>query len=364
MAFHLNGQPFTNQTLKQFAAQQLQTNLPQWEQDLYTFIIEWLNDGSEITVHTSGSTGKPKALKLNKQQVRNSALMTDQYLGLGADSTALLSLSANYIAGKMMIVRAIENGWHLWAVEPSNNPLEGFDSQIALQLVAWVPSQLKAMLDKKDIALTSRIKAIDNIILGGSPVLPKLAEKLKAFPNKVFETFGMTETISHIAMRRLSGNEAQGTFETTDPDIILGQDERDCLVIIAPALAHKPVITNDIVEVIDDRHFNWLGRVDNVVNSGGIKLFPEVLEQKVQPLLSQHFFMAGIADEQLGQKLIMVIENPALSRAELTTLKETLGTVLTRYEMPREIYTTTHFEETATHKVNRVATLTKLGLGQ
>lgn len=364
MAFHLNGQPYTNESLKQFATHQLQSaELPQWQRDLFLFILEWLNEDGEITVHTSGSTGKPKAIQLNKQQVRNSALMTGQYLGLGAGSTVLLSLSANYIAGKMMVVRAIVNGWHLWAVEPSNNPLEGFDSKVALHLVAWVPSQLKAMLDKKDEALTARIQAIENIILGGSPVLPKLAQKLQPFPNKVFETFGMTETISHIAMRRLSGDEAKDTFETTDPDIILGQDERDCLVIIAPALAHQPVITNDIVEVVNERHFKWLGRVDNVVNSGGIKLFPEVLEQKVQPLLTRRFFMAGIADEQLGQKLIMVLEGPALSRAELNNMKETLSTVLTRYEMPRDIITIAQFEETATHKVNRAGTLGKLDIG-
>lgn len=362
MAFHLNGQPYTNELLQKFATQQLQSDLSQWQQDLYSFVLEWLNDDGEITVHTSGSTGKPKEIKLNKQQVKNSALMTAQYLGLGAGSTVLLSLSANYIAGKMMVVRAIENGWHLWAVEPSNQPLDNFDERIDLKLVAWVPSQLKAMLDRKDKKLTSRIQAIENILLGGSPVLPKLAEKLQSFPNKIFETFGMTETISHIAMRRLSGPAAQGLFETTDPDIILGQDERDCLVIIAPTLAHKPVITNDIVEVVDDRHFNWLGRVDNVVNSGGIKLFPEVLEQKVQPLLAQRFFMAGISDEQLGQKVIMVLESTALPPNSIKKVKDSLATVLTRYELPREIITISEFEETATHKVNRKATLLKLGI--
>ncbi len=361
MPFHLNGQPFTASLLRQFATERLQATPTTWEQDLYAFILEWLNGEPTITVNTSGSTGKPKAIKLNKVQVRNSALMTAQYLNLGEGSNALLSLSANYIAGKMMIVRAIENGWHLWAVAPSNNPLEHFDTQIALQLVAWVPSQLKAMLDKKDVKLTERIQAIDNILLGGSPVSPKLAQKLKLFPNNVFETFGMTETISHIAMRRLSGA-AQDAFETTDPDIILGQDERDCLVIIAPALSSQPVITNDIVEVVNDRHFNWLGRVDNVVNSGGIKLSPEQLERKILPLLAQRFFMAGVADGQLGQKLILVLEGGALTATSISKLKESLATTLTRYEMPREIFTISQFEETATHKVNRLATMRKLGI--
>ncbi len=362
MPFHLNGQPFTTEKLKQYAEQLLQSSLPTWEQDLYTFILEWLNDNDTITVSTSGSTGKPKAIQLNKTQVRNSALMTASYLKLSEGSNVLLSLSATYIAGKMMIVRAIENGWHLWAVEPSNNPLEPFDASIQLHLVAWVPSQLKAMLDKKDAELHNRITAIEYIILGGSPVSTKLAEKLKAFPNKVFETFGMTETISHIAMRRLNGADAQDVFETTDDDIILGQDDRDCLVIIAPALSNQPVITNDIVEVVDDRHFTWLGRVDNVVNSGGIKLSPELLERKIQPLIPQRFFLAGISDEQLGQKLILVLEGAALSATAINKLKDTLSSTLTRYEMPREIFTIPQLEETATHKVNRSATMLRLGI--
>ncbi len=360
MPFKLNGQSFSKTTLKQYAEQLLATELQGWERDLFQFIKDWLSDDEYITVHTSGSTGNPKAIKLNKKQVRNSALMTANYLGLGENSNALLSLSANYIAGKMMIVRAIENEWHLWTTEPSNKPLDIIAPDLQIDLVAWVPSQLQAMLDLNDPEFDTRIQRIGTIILGGSPVLPLLTERLRTFPNRVFETFGMTETISHIAMRRLSGPEAQNTFETTDPDIILGQDDRDCLVIVAPALAHQPVVTNDIVEVKDDRHFRWLGRVDNVVNSGGIKLFPEELERKIQPLIAQRFFLTGISDAQLGQKLILVLENPELDPKEIEHLKETLRTALTRYEMPREIVTISQFEETATHKVNRTETLKKL----
>jgi O-succinylbenzoic acid--CoA ligase len=360
MPFQLNGQSFTKLALKRYAEQQLTAELQGWERDLFQFIKDWLSEDEYITVHTSGSTGAPKAIQLNKTQVRNSALMTANYLGLGENSNALLSLSANYIAGKMMIVRAIENEWHLWATEPSNQPLINVAAELQIDLVAWVPSQLQAMLELDDPQLETQIRQIGTIILGGSPVLPQLAQKLESFPNRVFETFGMTETISHIAMRRLSGPDAQDTFETTDADIILGQDDRDCLVIIAPALAHQPVVTNDIVDVKDDRHFRWLGRVDNVVNSGGIKLFPEELERKIQPLIAQRFFLAGVADLQLGQKLILVLEGPPLNPKEVEHHKESLRTALTRYEMPRQIFTVSQFEETATHKVNRTETLKKL----
>jgi len=362
--FHYNGTPYTPEQLKPFAQAQLALNsLPAWEREVWQFIADWLDDTSHITVHTSGSTGTPKAIALPKDKVRNSARMTGQYLGLGEDSTALLSLSANYIAGKMMIVRALENGWHLWATEPSNQPLNAVPTELQLDLVAWVPSQLQAMLDVRDPILNQRIQSISNIILGGSPVQPDLAETLKHYPNRIFETFGMTETISHIAMKRLSGPEAQGFFETTDPRIILGQDERDCLVVIAPNLADAPVITNDIIELTDERHFRWLGRVDNVVNSGGIKLFPETLEQQIQPIIQQRFFLAGIADVQLGQKLVMVLESPPLSHTAEEQLKAQLQTTLTRYEMPRTIYTVDQLEETATHKINRTATLNLLGFG-
>ncbi|CAN5281204.1 AMP-binding protein [soil metagenome] len=364
MPFHFNGQAYTTGELKQHAQGQLLLALPAWELNLWKFVSAWLNDEPTITVHTSGSTGTPKSIHLPKDKVRNSALMTAQYLGLGQDSTALLSLSANYIAGKMMLVRAMENGWHLWATEPSNHPLQHLPETVELDLVAWVPSQLQAMLDLQNGSLNQRIYAIKNIILGGSPVQPQLAEVLKEFPNRVFETFGMTETISHIAMKRLSGPDAQGVFETTDDNIILGSDERDCLVIIAPLLADKPVITNDIIELKDGRHFRWLGRVDNVVNSGGIKLFPETLERKIQPLFTQRFFLAGVPDLQLGQKIILVLEGPELNHHQVEQLRDQLQTALTRYEMPRGIYSFSNFEETATKKVNRPATLKKLGLTQ
>lgn len=364
MPFHYNGTPYTREQLKPFAQQQLANQvLPAWEIDVWKFINAWFDDEPHIIVHTSGSTGTPKAIALPKEKVRNSALMTAQYLDLGEGSTALLSLSANYIAGKMMIVRAIENEWHLWATEPSNQPLAAVPPQLKLDLVAWVPSQLQAMLDMGDPILTQNIQSIGNIIIGGSPVQPELAERLKHFPNRIFETFGMTETISHIAMKRLSDPTAQNLFETTDPSIILGQDERDCLVIIAPSLADAPVITNDIIALTDERHFRWLGRVDNVVNSGGIKLFPETLEQQIQPLVQQRFFLAGIPDVQLGQKLVMVLEGPPLNAKQTEQLKERLQATLNRYEMPRAIYSLDQLKETPTHKINRNATLKLLGIG-
>lgn len=363
MPFSLNGTAYTKPQLLQLAQAHLVPGiLPLWQHELFTFIAEWLNEESYITVNTSGSTGVPKTIRLPKNKVRNSALMTGRYLALGEGSTALLSLSASYIAGKMMIVRAIENHWQLWATKPTSQPLSHIAPNLKVDIVAWVPSQLQAMLQTDSQLLIERIQGIGTILLGGSPVLPQLADTLRHFPNRVFETFGMTETISHIAMKRLSGKTATSLFETTDPDIILGQDERDCLVVIAPALTDHPVITNDIVELRNERHFVWLGRVDNVVNSGGIKLFPETLELKIQPLLAQRFFLAGVPDAQLGQKLVLVLESPALATADLELLRKSLTTVLTRYEMPRNIYTVAQLAETATHKINRPATLRQLGL--
>ena len=225
-----------------------------------------------------------------------------------------------------------------------------------------VPFQLKALLTQGHTRLNDRISRIKNILLGGAPVSKELRHLLHDFPNNIFETFGMTETVSHIAMRKLSQGETSINFETTDGAIILAQDDRDCLVVIAPELSPTPVISNDIVELLDERHFRWLGRVDNVINTGGIKILAEDMEHRLSQIIHHRFFVAGKPDKELGQKLILLIESVAyssLDEAELTThMKETLG----RFEVPKEIIYTTHFNETGTHKIDRKATLIATGV--
>lgn len=325
---------------------------------LFEFLLQWFNAEPYIQVSTSGSTGTPKKIKLAKEQMKNSASMTLSYLSLKPDDKALLALSTNYIAGKMMVVRSIVGQLDLHTVSPSNNPLLEVKETDRFQFAAFVPMQMQQIVANEktlDIA-----RQIDNIILGGSPVSPELQETLSSFPNMVYETFGMTETISHIAMRHLSQGAAKAVFETTDDNIILGQDDRDCLVIIAPGISNGPVVTNDVVDLQDERHFKWLGRVDNVVNSGGIKLFPELLEANLSGVLPYGYFMAGIADTELGQKLVLIVEHRDVESDEL--LKTIKPYFKSRYEIPKEVFGVTKFELTANGKLNRNGTLSKLGL--
>lgn len=353
----INGTHYAEQQLQQLVAEKLSANnLPEWEKAFYHFLNNWLDSSDTILVHTSGSTGTPKAMQLGKQQMLNSAQTTLDYLHLKPGQKALLSLSANYIAGKMMIVRAILGGLDLYLTPPHTEPLKEFTAT-DVDFTAWVPMQMKLALEagKQD-----QVESIGTIILGGSPVDDVLREELKGFSNNIYETFGMTETISHIAMRKLSQGAEHGYFETVDDGIILGQDDHDCLVVIAPQVSNKPIITNDVVDVIDERRFHWIGRFDNVVNSGGIKLFPEMLEDKIRPLLEERFFLAGLPDTELGQKLVMVIESE--QAPDPSELKAKLTGVLTRYEVPKAFYNTPRLEETGTGKINRQETLNKLGL--
>lgn len=356
----LNGKHLHRTELLALAHDTLRTGTAEdWEVAFFDFVMQWLNPEPYLIVKSSGTTGAPKEIRLGKQQMVNSARMTANYLGLREGDNALLSLSANYIAGKMMIIQAMVSGMNLITIAPSNNPFELLPASQSIDFTAWVPMQMQNLLE--DMGNRWRIAQIKTIILGGSPVSKELELELAGFPNHIYETFGMTETISHIAMRKISGGKTAEDFETTDEQFILGQDDRDCLVVIAPGITNSPVVTNDVVDIKDDRHFRWIGRVDNVVNSGGIKLFPEQLEEKVQALFTERFFMAGVPDSELGQKLILVLENS--NTGQKTELIDKLKAAITnRYEVPRDIIFTPALEETESGKINRKATLKKLGL--
>lgn len=356
----LNGNYYNRKDLLEYAHNKLRNGSAEWEQQLFDFIIHWLDSEPYIIAHTSGSTGQPKEVRLGKQQMINSAQMTINYLGLQQGDTALLSLPVSYIAGKMMVVRALVGKLNLLTTEPANNPLEAVDSTISIDFTAWVPMQMQTAME----FAPQHVNAIKTIILGGSPVSKELESIIKGLNNDVYETFGMTETISHIAMRQLTGRNAQDDFETTDERFILGQDDRDCLVIIAPGITNSPVVTNDIVDIKDDRHFRWIGRVDNVVNSGGIKLHPELLEEKLSGLIAERFFLAGVDDAELGQKLVLVLETMEQNGQKDELMAKIKQHLKNRYEVPRAIYFADTFEETGSGKIARNETLRLLGLIQ
>ncbi len=308
------------------------------------FLLDWASDESTIKVHTSGSTGKPKTIVLKKEQMVNSALATGAYFQLEPKHKALLCLPCTGIAGKMMLVRAMILGLHLDYVEPSSTPFSNTDE--TYDFVAMVPLQVQNSLND--------LFKVKKLIIGGAPVDSSLRNKLKTLSVEAYETYGMTETITHIAVKRI-GDDSVNSFETL-PNVSVTQDDRGCLVIDAPKISDQKVVTNDLVELISKTRFKWLGRYDSIINSGGIKLVPETIEEKLSSVIQSRFFVAGIPDKTLGQKMVLVVEGESTDGQELLQPIKKLKT-LSKYEVPKKIYFVKSFEETVTQKVDRNKTL-------
>ncbi len=317
-----------------------------YERDFGDFLLNWIDKEPTIQVQTSGSTGLPKTIVLEKQHMVNSALATGKYFNLEAGDSALLCLSGAYIAGKMMMVRAMMLGLELDVIEPISRPL--FDSHKPYDFCAMVPIQLENSLD--------RINNIKTLIVGGAAISRSLKEKVLNVKTRIYETYGMTETITHIALRKV--NHGPIDYFETLPNIKVEIDKRNCLVIKAPYLNGTPIITNDLVDLISETKFKWLGRYDNIINSGGVKLFPEQIELKLAPIIKNRFFVTGVPDEKLGHKLILLIEKEEKDPELFDNIKS-LET-LEKYEIPKDILFVKRFVETVNGKISRKNTLQQI----
>jgi len=346
-SFKINKQSFTTTSLLKFS-EELTASDELYLKDIGAFIMDWLNDDDYVLVSTSGSTGLPKEIKLLKSHMRNSALATGNYFGLNENTNALSCLSATYIAGKMMLVRAMVLGWDIHLVSPIANPLENLTE--SYDFCAMVPLQVESSL--------TDLHKIKKLIIGGAPMSSSLHEQLQAVTTNCYATYGMTETITHIAVKRINklsvSLSAVESYFNTLPNVSISQDDRGCLVIEAPKVSYEPIVTNDIVNIHSDREFEWLGRFDNVINSGGVKLFPEQIEQKLSQLIKKRFFVAGIPDEQLGEQLILIIESDVrlnLSKSDYQNCQ------LSKYEIPKRVFILSKLIETPTGKIQREQTL-------
>lgn len=310
------------------------------------FLLDWLSDKPTIPVKTSGSTGEPKTIHLKKEHMVNSSLATANFFGLEAGDTVLHCLPASYIAGKMMLVRAIVLGLRLDYVAPASFPLSGVNK--TFKFGAMVPMQLENSLNQID--------QINTVIVGGAPISEKLKDKIQLLDNEIFETYGMTETVSHIAIKKISQNQnnTEQNFVVL-PDIAIHTDKRGCLVIDAPMLAKETIVTNDLVDIRNEKEFKWLGRYDNIINSGGIKLIPEKIEAKLALFITSRFFVAAMPDEMLGEKLVLFVEGSGIDQSLLEDLKSK-GT-LENFEIPKELVTVEKFAETGNGKLDRKRTI-------
>lgn len=314
----------------------------------WNFIKSWLNDNDYIEVKTSGSTGTPKIIRLDKKRMVASAKATGDFFSLKPNDKALLCLPCDYIAGKMMVVRAMVLGLNLYSVEPTSNPLESVENE-GFQFGAMIPLQVLNSLENNPESFNQ----IEKVIIGGGVVDNSLLQKLQTVNNQCFATYGMTETITHVAIKTLNGANKTNLYQALK-NVEFSQDNRDCLIINAPYLSEDQIITNDIVKLLSKSSFEWLGRFDNVINTGGIKVNPENIESKIAHLIDTDFFIAAETDAQLGSRVILIIENEGF--ANINSLKKQLQTVLTKFEMPKKIYVLPMFERTETGKVQRKKT--------
>lgn len=348
---------FSQLSVEEIASQAraaLQQPLPEWQQHVWQFVAWWADTSiNEIEVHTSGSTGAPKAIKHTKQAMLASAKATCDTLNIPQGCEALLCLPANKIGGMMMIVRSIYNHLDLHCIQPDTKPIDALPDDNAIYFAALTPMQIKYVKD--DYNTYRKMERINTIILGGETPSPKLIDYMRHATNNIYATFGMTETISHIALKKLSGA-APDEYYTTLQGISISTDEKSCLVIDAPALNVHQLHTNDIVNLVSPTQFDWLGRYDNVINTGGIKIYPESIEQKLMSLIKVPFFIAGKADDTTGQKPVIVLETEKLTNLDCEEL-DNIFEQLHKYERPREIINVRQFARTGNGKVDRNRTL-------
>ncbi len=315
---------------------------------LREFLCEWFDERPYVVGYTSGSTGAPKEIRLSKAGMRASARMTNEFFGLSSRSVLLLCLSVSYIAGKMMVVRALEAGADLVTAAVCSRPLRTLGEGGNIDLAAMVPMQVEESVKHPDDK--HRLGSIRQLLIGGAAVSPLLEKQLRDIPTVCYATYGMTETFSHVALRNIKEGSA---LYSALRGVTFAVDRRGCLVIEAPHLYAGPLVTNDLVRLDDNRHFEWLGRYDHVINSGGIKFFPEAIEHKISFGLPRRFFIASRPDERLGQRIVLVLEGPPASAEEERQWTEKLRQVLTPYEMPKEFVYLARFYETSTGKVIR-----------
>lgn len=344
--FKLNNTAFSSiEALRKHAAILIENGMND-EPAIGSFILDWLNDSDLVKVRTSGSTGTPKEIKLIKKNMYNSALATGTYFNLLQGTKALLCMPAEYIGGKMMLVRAMIAGWDLHTSAPQKNPLK--DNPNHFDFTAMVPYQVFHSL-----ADLNRVKML---IVGGGAVPWKLEEELQSLSTNIFATYGMTETISHIAVRPINGNERSMIFSAL-PKVDFLLTETGCLQINALGISEETVITNDVVDLVSPTSFKFLGRKDNVINTGGVKIHPEVVEEKLSRYISQPFFIASEKDSALGERVICIIEtSDKLPHEYYSEIFKNLSA----YERPKNVYSMPQLVYTETGKIKRAQVLKKI----
>ena len=341
---------------------------------LEDFLSEWNNDSDRVLVHTSGSTGKPKPMRVEKKRMLNSARITCDFLGLKPGDSALLCMSLDYIAGKMVVVRSIERHLHLISVSPSGHPLKNIDMKDVngkdvngeITFAAMVPMQVYNTLQVPEER--ERLTHIRHLIIGGGAIDASLEQELQSLPGDIaiWSTYGMTETLSHIALRRINGDEASEWYQPFD-SVHVSQTEEGCLVIDAPQVCAETLVTNDVVEIepyiynkVEKLRFRIKGRKDNVICSGGIKIQIEEVETLLKPHLEKTFMLAKKKDGKFGEIAVLLSEDEDIKRVEATVRRllsdeseKSSDHKKYKYWIPKEFRYVEHLPLTETGKPKR-----------
>ncbi|UOR07563.1 AMP-binding protein [Hymenobacter aerilatus] len=356
----LNGRTFRYADIQQYPANS-PTELNGYEARVLDFCRQWLNGALEFELQTSGSTGQPQPVRMTRRQLTASAARTGDYFDLGPDTPLLACLNCEFVGGLMMLVRGFERHMHITIVEPQADPLVLLPANASIAFASFVPLQLRTLLETGRAEQLNQMKLI---LVGGAPTDAALTQQIAQLTVPVYLTYGMTETASHIALRHLNGPEASPYYRVL-PGIHVEQDERGCLAIRADVTNDQLIVTNDQVRLLDQHTFEWLGRADFVINSGGVKVQAEKVELVLEVALaelevSRRAFVTGLPDERLGEQVTAVLEGHPLLPAQQDQLIGLLEERLSKYERPRRLLFVPQFQTTASGKLDRRKTLSEL----
>jgi len=339
--FHLNGNTYTWITLQQAHSQGL---LPAQEcmRELMAFLGQWFDASPTLRFTTSGSTGRPRTFEASKEHIIHSAMLTCYLFKLHKGADCLLCLPLEFIAAKMMVVRALVGGLHLWMKEPTGFP---FDNETRhYQFVPLVPMQVYNSLQTPHER--DAMEACDTLLIGGGPISPTLEASLAAFKNPAFASYGMAETLSHVALRQVNGLEPSDFF-TPLPGVTTSLTQEGCLVIDAPTLCDAPITTNDVATRLPEGRFRILGRLDNLILTGGKKVLAEHIEAALSPIMVGNFAITSEPDAKFGERIVLIAEHPI----DLDTIK----TDLPHWQIPKRTIIVKQLPLTDTGKIDRKA---------
>lgn len=341
------GEIYSKSEFLAFLKKEKQRRLEEWELAILNFSYEWLDERNEsFLVSTSGSTGKPKSISISRCQMIESALATANYLDLKEGQSSLLILPAQFIAGKIMIVRALVLGLDFYFLEPKVDVLLQIDREY--DFCAAIPLQIQKVLNSN---VPERLDLLSEVIIGGAALANDDITKLQNLKSHFYATYGMTETITHIAMKPLNGSRTSESYQCL-PGISIDQDDRDCLRIYSQRLPQEITMTNDRVQLINEKEFTLLGREDAVINSGGLKIQAEELEELIEASLDLEIMIGFIEDKTLGQKLVLLIEGQE-KEFDKKEIQAQLKKILAKNKVPKEIRFIAKLFRTQNNKLNR-----------